>query len=718
MKNIYLIIVFQFLIFTAFGQTYVDQSATGANDGTSWDNAYTDLSDALANSSPNDEIWVAAGIYKPGGTMPSPDTFFTFPHDLLLYGGFAGTETNLSERDWETNETILSGDHNDDDTDDVFDANKTDNSKHVMWLTDTVTTASTIDGFTIRNGNTEPGSSAGDLRRGGGILTYGAPAIRNCYFTQNFGHFGGGLYPRIGGAAGVIIENCVFEKNQGGFGGGVYLNATTATVENCEFIENVVVTLGGGLYNNSLGGSTISNCTFTANQATESRGGGLYNTSSPSIITDCDFFNNFALASSGGALQVRSDDDDPFITVEISNCTFQGSRGRFGGAVGIYDEKSIANFTNCDFSDNEAENVGGALSNAFGATTSLTACNFEGNLSNGSGGAVFSQNDSAVVNILDCILTLNVADRGGAVAMSGDDDPNTTAPLAVLNVENSFLTFNNGTDQGGGVNIDNTNANFTNVLFSDNFTDATTGIGGGVSFNTADTIVTAFGLMNCTFVNNIAAVGAGISNWQPGMEGGSTLTMQNSIFQNPIGNNYEIEAGEPTVISNGGNLSSDASAVDFLTGTNDLNETDPEFVGLNDEDYRLSDMSPAIDAGIATNAPLFDIEGNPRVDDIDMGAYENQKTVSVDELEKAFGTLDIYPNPVVGDRLDFTFESEWNGELLVQVVDMNGRVLIAQQIKKVAREVFKGYGVQQLSQGVYSLTITNGSETVTKRFVK
>ena len=47
---------------------YVDAGALGSNDGSSWQDAYTYLHDALAdaNSLPNPpEIWVAQGIYRP-----------------------------------------------------------------------------------------------------------------------------------------------------------------------------------------------------------------------------------------------------------------------------------------------------------------------------------------------------------------------------------------------------------------------------------------------------------------------------------------------------------------------------------------------------------------------------------------------------------------------------------------------------------------------------
>jgi len=112
---------------------YVDADAAGG-DGTSWGTAYKYLQDALYKPpTGGDQIWVAEGTYKPdqgGGQTPGSRTAtFQLINGVAIYGGFAGIETTLEQRDWTSNVTILSGDLN---GDDVGFTNNGENSYHVV----------------------------------------------------------------------------------------------------------------------------------------------------------------------------------------------------------------------------------------------------------------------------------------------------------------------------------------------------------------------------------------------------------------------------------------------------------------------------------------------------------------------------------------------------------------------------------------------------------
>ena len=118
---------------------YVDEQASGKNDGTSWEDAFNDLSIALALVDSFSEVWVAKGKYLAGNVRSSS---FVLPGGVSILGGFAGGEINSSERDFSTNETILSGDIG-------VTENNTDNSFHVVVPLN----GSVLDGFIIEDGN-------------------------------------------------------------------------------------------------------------------------------------------------------------------------------------------------------------------------------------------------------------------------------------------------------------------------------------------------------------------------------------------------------------------------------------------------------------------------------------------------------------------------------------------------------------------------------------
>jgi len=91
---------------------FVNASATGLNDGTSWENAFVNLKDAcdLVALVPEDmpkEVWIAKGTYKPKGTTSSD--YFPLVSSTSYIGGFAGYETNKNQRNPSANPVIISG---------------------------------------------------------------------------------------------------------------------------------------------------------------------------------------------------------------------------------------------------------------------------------------------------------------------------------------------------------------------------------------------------------------------------------------------------------------------------------------------------------------------------------------------------------------------------------------------------------------------------------
>ncbi|MEL6431277.1 MAG: right-handed parallel beta-helix repeat-containing protein [Planctomycetota bacterium] len=120
------------LVPAAEAQTlFVDAGlAAGANDGSSWADAYQGpqgLHAALAAAQPGTEIWLAQGRYTPSSTGDRCDHFAILHERVVIRGGFAGFEASPIERPPVGDaRTLLTGDLSGDD--DVSLTNGSDNS--------------------------------------------------------------------------------------------------------------------------------------------------------------------------------------------------------------------------------------------------------------------------------------------------------------------------------------------------------------------------------------------------------------------------------------------------------------------------------------------------------------------------------------------------------------------------------------------------------------
>lgn len=260
---------------------YVKWNASGVNNGASWTNAYTDLQSALSAASSGDEIWVAAGTYKPtSGTDRAIS--FALKNAVAIYGGFDGTETLRTQRNHTTNVTVLSGE--------IGVGGIEDNSGHVVTGGGTNNTA-LLDGFTITEGNAN-----GPFPHDGGGGMYndnGSPTLTNLIFSNNSATYGGGVYNRYSEPS---LTNITFNDNSGGIGTGMHnynsspnlLNVTfsnnwgtpgsrggamvndlnsSPNLTNVTFINNSVVYIGGGMSNSYDSNPNLVNVTFIGNSA-------------------------------------------------------------------------------------------------------------------------------------------------------------------------------------------------------------------------------------------------------------------------------------------------------------------------------------------------------------------------------------------------------------------------------------------------------------------
>jgi hypothetical protein len=343
----------------ASGQTviYVNGSlAGGGNSGASWADAFRgsdalqralDAAAPIAGAGQTVQFWVAAGTYVPSVRNDPADpvsfTFVLLSHEEL-YGGFAGNEATLAERDPEVHVTTLSGEL-------PAGAPYTGRATHVVSALG-VDASCIIDGLTISRGYACESYS---YSRGGGVFSIGgSPVVRRCRFTSNSscgrgaGSYCAGGSPRF--------EDCVFSGNWADRGGGLWCESGTEVVR-CTFTSNTATLEGGALW----GSGTLSDCTFSVNHA---EGGGAI-LGAAIVCVRCAFMSN--TANGGGAIEG---------TGQAIDCNFDSNSGFDGpGAIHAYSHGFAA--SGCTF-----RNHGSNFSAGVGEGSSFTDCTFIGNGSN------------------------------------------------------------------------------------------------------------------------------------------------------------------------------------------------------------------------------------------------------------------------------------------------------------------------------------------------
>lgn len=524
---------------------YVKPVLSGLGNGTSWVNASDDLQLMINNSASGDQIWVAAGTYKPNRRADDlailaeiendVQCSFVMKDGVKIYGSFLGTETSLAQRilpnfdESTTYSSILSGDFLGDDVVD-YEVNEIentpftllnldDNACHVVLFAGTMSPNTVLDGFSITGGNAEPRNTTAVIyvngqevwsETGGGIYFVSAsPSLSNLQVHHNRTRFGGAGFYLI--SSSPAMSNIIVKFNRSdGSGGGMYNDNSSPSISNLKLINNFAWVVGGGICNRS---------------------------NSILAIADGVISNNIAFLHGGG------------VTNELSALTFQNTSinnnsGLDGG--GIYNYYSGVDLTSVVLSENISNSSGGGLYayNCVGINLNNVTVSKNSGVYGHTGGLVFTDNSTAT--LLNCSITENI--NGGiiimeesSVSIDGGQISNNQAILGGALYNNSTvashfanLSINNNT-RGGITNIGSPST-FDNIIISGNQG------GPGVFLRYSSPVLTNMTITNNT---NTTGAGGGISI------GNSTPTISFTTVENN------------TAINGGGILVSD-STVDFL----------------------------------------------------------------------------------------------------------------------------------------------------------
>jgi hypothetical protein len=363
------------------------------------------------------------------------------------------------------------------------------------------------------------------------------------------------------------------------------LRNSNLTVNGCVFSDNVIgYRYGAGInvYHATL---TISNSRFSGGSSAE--GAGIKFHAGTGVVTNCVFENN-AASWQGGGLSAYSS------AMTITGCTFasnkcstltKGPAGGVGGGIECH-EGSLMTVTDCVFSGNNSGDRGGGV-NIFSNDAVLEHCTFRNNTTAHDGAGFASY--GSTIQLRRCTFLNNSAGTG-----AGAIDSNQNRGITV---ENCLVAGNHSEGNGGGFGMGNT------------------------SYATHT-------ISNCTIVGNSAPRGAGIYFLV------GKLVVQNAILASNAGAAiYEDDTDQPVSVKNclfhaneglfvndgGLNISEVDGAAGLntlLSGAKDNLSADPLFVNPAGNNYHLTSLSPAIDAGTADGAPAVALDGQARPYDV------------------------------------------------------------------------------------------------------
>lgn len=402
---------------------------------------------------------------------------------------------------------------------------------------------------------------------------------------------------------------------------------------------------GGGILFDGTGPGCYLSSTIVRENVARFRGGGVYclNGSSPSFW-NCEIIGNRIVPLEGNVPEFGGGIACFGANPNLLDCLIAGNDGRFGGGVGCI--QSSPTLTNCIISGNSATiPTGGA-----------------------GGGGVFAHNQSSPI-LTNCVISGNYAHdwNAGTLFCQGRSHPVLT---------NCTLSSNSSNDGRSGGIVVNTGSK---PILVNCIIEGLSGIAiieeapsGGLPLNEADVFV-SYSLFSGNAVADIRdwSAGAGHVNYTGGDEinanvdgahnnvpGGpdpryvdhitglwtahpvydpvtnlTTLTTSGDPFpatselKGRLINANMAQSRQALIMENTANT---VSVLGNITATDAYG-----YAASGDKfqivDYHLKGISPCVNAGDDHAACLrdTDIEGLPRVDTVDIGAYENQNPAGV-----------------------------------------------------------------------------------------
>ena len=645
---------------------YVSENGSGEKDGSSWANAldgntmlengYTKFAETLQIAVSGDQFWVAEGTYLPCGDNDATK-HFVLNEGVEIYGGFAGTETSLDERDLENVLTIFSGELQGDDdethnTDGIFATPKTVK----LWNQN-----ATLDGVTLTKGYTSSHQGAALL-----VDENTTVALNHCQVHHNY-------------------ECAIYNAGK--------LTITDSELSHNETREQEGGEMAGALRNTKQGTAVLSNCTFLSNYSNNN--GAILNSGKMEIyasLFDNNTADKYGTINSPGKMKIHNttfnnNRSDHWIAVmaisdslELVNCNITNNYSNYytathfppGGSANFASKRTsgieaagYSHVVNCSFINNNAGTcLGGALSII--GTADVENCVFKNNIGSqvwrdpnsgggsisvnvvigdADGGALFVEGHAWVT---DCVFSDNAGYKGSTIGVEGSHYPTQTPASMIMDrckIVNSHSVMSS---KYGAIKVHNATLTINNSLFVNN------GNGNILQGDSGHTIVN-----NTTFANtdDVAFI---FDIWNE-----NTMECQMEL-------NNCIVSGYSTLTENKGpcqQISGDLVTNNTLI-IQDINGAEgPLFVnpttylGYDENvdpltyDWTLQPGSPCINAGDATlvnfGPSATDLAGEPRVKNrqIDMGAYE-------------YGTVFMFTTPG-----NWSEASNWSGYALPESSD-------------------------------------------------